>query len=565
MFHPYFTPDGDESNDRHTLEGFSDSYTTKPDQFISSDTGGGKHEELPRFRFYPENPLQTEDPFISPGSNVPMNELLNSLTPMNFDLQRPLKFDVPKLPQQKEEGLQASSSVFGIPNNHRPGYNRSDRKEGHTVEGERKELSTEEVVRVAAALFIQTSALISGDPTNLTLPFGLSISNLGADELKNVELTGLLLAAAEKVSNEQYNRANALLRQCNMSTSKYGNAIQRVMYYFSDALQERINRQTVKLTSKGQQKLETMAPEDIIKAVITSHPMQLVANNTLPFSQVLQFTAVQALLDNLMSSKRIHIIDLSIRYGQQWTVFLQGLATRHTCPVESLKISAVGGEEELITMTGKCLSSFAEGLNLPFKLNPVMVPDVNDLREDMFELEEGETIAIYTSLVMGNLIGKPESLENLMRVLQKLNPCLMAVIDIEANHNSQSFISRFTESLFFYSAYFDCFDSLMERNDESRLMMEQIVAQGLKNTISTEGRERVVRYVGVNMWRAYFRRYGLREVDLSERSRYQAQLLVEQFVKDNSCTLEMNCKAMIVKWKGTPLHFISAWKFPKQE
>jgi len=48
---------------------------------------------------------------------------------------------------------------------------------------------------------------------------------------------------------------------------------------------------------------------------------------------------------------------------------MQALAERHDCPIELLKITAVGstGIEE----TGKRLANVAESLNLPFLFKPV--------------------------------------------------------------------------------------------------------------------------------------------------------------------------------------------------
>ncbi|ONK63209.1 uncharacterized protein A4U43_C07F12520 [Asparagus officinalis] len=518
MSDPFLTREGHTSNKNHPFEEFLDGCATKPDQFLSAETEGGRGL----------------DGFFSRYTSD--------------DKEAP-----------------PSLTLLEIPEGHRPSREGLSRKLSmHSVGGGRAQLSTEEVVKVAAALYIQASALVAGHPTNLRLPFGLLLSSLGAEDLKGVELVGLLLSAAEKVSNEQYNRAKALLSQCTRSSSKYGSAVQRVVYYFCDALQERIDRETGEMSSKGNKKIGAMMPRDLMKAVLTNHPVQLIANNTLPFTQVLHFTAIQALLDSVASARRIHIIDLSIKYGQQWTFFLHGLATRRSLPIESVTISAVGAAEEILSMTGKRLWSFAESLSLHFKFKPVIIPDMKEMTESMFELEVGEVVGIYTSLDMNNLIMRPESLDNVMRVFWKLKPCLVTVIDVEANHNSPSFIKRFTEALFFYGAYFECFDCLMEKSDERRLMIEGVLSQGMKCTVAAEGSERVVRQVGVCVWRAFFRRFGLREADLSEWSMYQAHLLIKRFVEDNSCTLAMNSKALLVGWKGTPLHFVSAWKFQEE-
>lgn len=59
--------------------------------------------------------------------------------------------------------------------------------------------------------------------------------------------------------------------------------------------------------------------------------------------------------------------------------------------------------------TGKMLSSFSSSLKLTFELRAIIVAGVKDLREDMFELREGEAIGISASLDMSGLVVKPES------------------------------------------------------------------------------------------------------------------------------------------------------------
>lgn len=99
-------------------------------------------------------------------------------------------------------------------------------------------------------------------------------------------------------------------------------------------------------------------------------------------------------------------------------------------------------------------------------------------------------------MVINSMIVNPQSLQSLMRVIQKLKPCVMVVIDVEAKHNSRSFIARFTEALFYFSASFDCVDSLMDMKDKNRMEIEgRFFTEGIKCIVVTEGRERVVRQV----------------------------------------------------------------------
>ncbi|KAM0954483.1 putative transcription factor GRAS family [Dioscorea sansibarensis] len=421
-------------------------------------------------------------------------------------------------------------------------------------------LSTEEVVKIAAAHYIQLSTDREGESSMLMHPMSLTYAGLNSDEIKNVELVGLLLAAAEKASNQQFDRSSNLLRQCMALSSSTGNTVQRVVHYFSDALQERIDQETGRCSFRGS-KNSGVPGEDVIRRMLSNHPVQLIMRQKLPFSQLMECTSVQTILESVELVTRIHVIDLSIKHGAQWTLLMQALATRSN-PVECLKISAVGSTEKAISETGKRLKDFAETLNIVLDFKPVIVPNVKDLKEDLFEIEEDEAIAVYSALDVNTMVVKPESLENLLRVIRRLKPCIMTVVDVEANHNSPNFITRFTESLFYFSAFFDCIDSCMDGDDPYRMYLEgNDFSQGIRSIVATEGEERIVRHVGIGVWRSFFARFGMVEVEHSEWSKYQANLIVKQLPHGSSCNLGRNGKSLIIKWKGTPLHFISAWRF----
>ncbi|KAH7676447.1 Transcription factor GRAS domain-containing protein [Dioscorea alata] len=429
----------------------------------------------------------------------------------------------------------------------------------HMDEG-RGGLSTEEVMKIAAAHYIQFSTDPDGESSILMHSMSLTYAGLNSDEIKNVELAGLLLAAAEKASNQQYDRSSNLLRQCMALSSSTGNTVQRVVHYFSDALQERIDQETGRCSFKGS-KNSGVPGEDVIRRMLSNHPVQLIMHQKLPFAQLLECPSIQTILESVELVTRVHVIDLSIKHGTPWTLLMQALATRSN-PVEYLKISAVGSSEKAISETGKWLKDFAETLNIVLDFKTVIVPNVKELKEDMFEIKEDEAIAVYSAFVVNTMVVKPESLENLLRVIRRLKPCIMTVVDVEANHNSPNFITRFTESLFYFSAFFDCIDSCMDEDDPYRMHLEgNDFSQGIRSIVATEGEERVVRHVGIGVWRSFFARFGMVEVEHSEWSKYQANLLVKQLPQGSSCNFGRNGKSLVIKWKGTPLHFISAWRF----
>ncbi|KAJ8623374.1 hypothetical protein MRB53_031903 [Persea americana] len=231
------------------------------------------------------------------------------------------------------------------------------------------------------------------------------------------------------------------------------------------------------------------------------------------------------------------------------------------CPFEHLKISAVGTSEENIMKACKWLVSFAKTLNLPFSFKVVIVSDMKDIKEDLFEFDADEVVGVYAPMTLRTMLARPDCFENLMEVMKNLNPSIMIVTEVEANHNSHSFIHRFTESLFHYSALFDCLDTCMDKNDTNRMLVEEdFLSQGIRCKIATEGSERMIRCVGIDVWRSFIKRLGFMETKLSQRSLDQANLVIKQVACGSCCTLGMNGKALTVGWKGVPLLFVSAWK-----
>eukprot|EP00257_Ricinus_communis_P026491 XP_025013905.1 DELLA protein GAI1 [Ricinus communis] len=211
-----------------------------------------------------------------------------------------------------------------------------------------QELSTEDIMRIAGARFLQSSCHDVASMFNN--PFDLYFSGLSDEDAKHVELAESLLASAERIGNQQYDSASRLLKQCDSISSNTGNPVQRVVYYFAEALHDRIDIETGKTKSKELGKKQAF---EIDEAMMTPNPTILASHLETPFCQVAHFAGIQAIVDNVADAKKIHILDLSLRYGMQWTVLMQALVSRCDCPLEHLKITAIGTtSRELIENTG---------------------------------------------------------------------------------------------------------------------------------------------------------------------------------------------------------------------
>ncbi|KAK6920886.1 Transcription factor GRAS [Dillenia turbinata] len=100
--------------------------------------------------------------------------------------------------------------------------------------------------------------------------------------------------------------------------------------------------------------------------------------------------------------------------------------------------------------------------------------NMKDIEEELFELDADEAVAVCSSLYVSSLIAQPDLLGSLMRVVRCIRPCIMVVTEVEANHNSPVFVNRFVETLFYHTAFFDCFDDCRDRNDPNRTILEKL-------------------------------------------------------------------------------------------
>ncbi|KAL3531535.1 hypothetical protein ACH5RR_010857 [Cinchona calisaya] len=425
-----------------------------------------------------------------------------------------------------------------------------------------QKLSLAEIVRVAGKRYIQFSTQKADGFSELINPYGTYIiTDLLAAETAGVELVQLLLIVAECVGQRQFDLASELINCCLWLASDSGNSAQRIVFYFAQALQNRINVETGKTT-----------PEKMMEQYYYAKNLEvdfdlsfLACHQALPFIQVTQFAAMQAIFDNLKSANKIHLIDLHIRSGIHWTVLMQALTERdeHDRPAVLLKITAVGlTNKQHVEETGKRLISFAESLNLSLSFKVIMVSDMQELKEDMFNKEADEAVAVYCPLILRTMISKPDSLRTVIKVIRRMKPSVVVVTEVEANHNSPSFLNRFTESLFFYSGFFDSLDECMERNNMHRKTIEGIyLGEGIRNMVGSEGDKRCTRNVRIDVWREFFARYGMEEVELSNSSLRQANLILNYFHNATSCNITSNGKGITVGWKGTPIHSLTTWKF----
>ncbi|KDP27928.1 hypothetical protein JCGZ_19008 [Jatropha curcas] len=467
---------------------------------------------------------------------------------------------------KKEKQVQFSPTSFRLLKAYRKGLKRTSSQKiidpaiGKPTAKETSEgLSIEEIIRIAGKRFVRTLTKPVNFASMHNHHIDVCYSGLSTEDAERVHLVGLLLKSADKVGNQQYDCANILLDECDGLSSCTGNAVERIVYYFSEALRERINRQTGRIPSQDLEKLKSFNIDEQIMAPTAS---LLACYRGVPFHQVAHFAGIQAIVENVAEAKKIHMIDLGIRFGDHWTCLMQALASRSECPLEQFKITAIGTtKRQLIEDTGKRLEEFSETICLPFCFKIVMVSDILDLKEDLFELDDDETVAMYSGYFIRTLIPLPDRLDSMMKVIRNLNPCIMVVIEPEVYTSSPSFVNCFIEALFYFSAYFDCLEACMG-DDPNRIIIESShFGDAIRNNVATELGERKSQCSNLNVWGRLLARFGMEETELSSSSLCQGNLVAKTFAGGNSCVLDMDGKSLLIGWKGRPMISLSSWKF----
>ncbi|CAN1250646.1 DELLA protein RGL1 [Linum perenne] len=416
--------------------------------------------------------------------------------------------------------------------------------------------STLDIIRIAAVAFINSSS----DEAFKLPPFTEEVN-------KKVTLLQLLLNAAEEVGRCNYDQAISLLELCNSLSSRTGNLTQRLVYCYSQALCQRVCNKSGKHISSLVQSSEKLTSREAISA---PSPIVGIIYSKIPFYQVRQLAGVQAIVENVEKAKRIHVIDLKITNGMQWTALIQSLASRKKGGLVILKLTAIltsASEksvlENLINETGERLTKLAKSMNIPFAFRIVAVPNMLEIDQEQLDVDPPrESVVIYSEYALHGLLQKPMQLEAFMVVIRNIHPAIMVVIETEANLNSLNFAHRFVEVLFHYGAYFDCVDTCLNDDGKEKMVVESTILRNQVNDMLVKEKREMTRNVTVDVWRRFFGRFWMVEGGLSTKAMDTVDVLVSRFKGERCCcTVDMNGRSLVVGWKGVSIFSLSTWKF----
>ncbi|MFZ6687197.1 GRAS family protein [Undibacterium sp. SXout11W] len=245
---------------------------------------------------------------------------------------------------------------------------------------------------------------------------------------------------------------------------------------------------------------------DQTKSISMIKAYDLLASAT-PFIQFAYNAVNLAILSESAQSNTLHIIDIGIGSGYQWSTLFSLLKGTSFLP-KKIRITGIDipSARHALNAVEKRLSNEAKELGIEFSFTPFLGKaeeiSFNDIQFDRSEfLVINAVLSLHHTATDDAIVNPAHSRDCLLSRLRQLNPNLLTLVEPDSNHNNLPFKEHCNEAFQHYSHIFNVFDYLFPRNLKERALLEnEFFGRELVNILTSEGIDRVERHERKEMW-----------------------------------------------------------------
>ncbi|KAG6510600.1 GRAS family protein RAM1-like [Zingiber officinale] len=372
-------------------------------------------------------------------------------------------------------------------------------------------------------------------------------------------LVDQLIEAAKMVEAKNFDGAHGILARLNHQLpSPLGKPLIRSTFYFKEALQHILCHGPSPVASSNSTSHHQPGPFSTPMSMQFDIVHKLGAykafSEVSPIIQFSNFTCIQALLEELRSFDRIHIVDFDIGVGGQWSSFMQELAQRRCSsnPVQMLKISVLVSDylqnNLELQLVRDSLSLFANDLDIPFEFYFHSLESFDPLE---FHCIGGEAIAVNLPIVGYGKFSFP----SILCLVKQLSPKIVISVDQGCDRSDLPFLQHFLHAFQSSMVLMDSIDASGTNQDMTAKIEKFLLQPRIKSSV-------LGRYHSndkILPWRTLFTTSGFIPIQLSNFLETQADCLLKR-VQVRGFHVEKRQSTIYLYWQRKELISVSAWR-----
>lgn len=387
------------------------------------------------------------------------------------------------------------------------------------------------------------------------------------EEIQGVhtELCTLLIRCSEAVARYDQHRAQMLLKRVRMHSSPNGIGIQRLGSVLADALEAR-------LAGAGSEYYKGLVAKRVSTPNICFLKAYHLYLKAAPFARVYYCFSNHNILNAAKNCRKLHVIDLGIRFGFQWPSLIQALAKREGGPPQ-LRITGVEFPEpgfrpaKRVENMGQKIEEYARNFNVPFEYKGIAL-QWELIRIEDLNINDDEVLVVNSMIrfkkVKDEIFEIDSPRDRVLKLIRDIKPQIF-IQGESCRSYSPYFLVRFKQVLSTYSVFFDLLDTTIPRGNTQRQLLENIFfVPDIINIVACEGSDWIERPETLKQWQRRNQRAGFEQLPVDPDIMKECNNLVRNDVYDKRYFIDEDDNWLLQGWKGRVLTGVTAWK-PKPD